>query len=166
MEANELKDIFSFIKGYGVAFDISSNWFQEIWYPLSKFNSPQLGGVNKVDNQPQNIVVTQNLLEWMGFKGRNVSDKQERFSRVLRSHQILYEEIGYQHPLALEYPCIQKEIKLIPKQLEQKKWICMDQRAFKKAVLRLHTENAEIVRDYYLNLEEAMFAYGEYTINI
>jgi hypothetical protein len=40
----------------------------------------------------------------------------------------------------------------------------MDVRAFKKAVLRLNTENSEIVRDYYLNLEEAMFAYGEYTM--
>jgi hypothetical protein len=40
----------------------------------------------------------------------------------------------------------------------------MDVKAFKKAVLRLNTENAEIVRDYYLNLEEAMFAYGEYTM--
>jgi ribosomal protein L16 Arg81 hydroxylase len=41
----------------------------------------------------------------------------------------------------------------------------MELRAFKKAVIRLNTENAEIVRDYYLNLEEAMFAYGEYTMN-
>jgi hypothetical protein len=40
----------------------------------------------------------------------------------------------------------------------------MDVKAFKKAVLRLNTENAEVVRDYYLNLEEAMFAYGEYTM--
>jgi uncharacterized protein YchJ len=110
------------------------------------------------------IIVTSNLLEWMGFKGRNSSDKQERFSRILRSHDILYEEIGYQHPLAIEYPCVQKEAKLIPKQLEQKKWICMNQRSFKKAVMRINTENAEIVRDYYLNLEEALFAYGEYTM--
>ena len=28
----------------------------------------------------------------------------------------------------------------------------------------MNTENAEVVRDYYLNLEEAMFAYGEYTM--
>ena len=40
----------------------------------------------------------------------------------------------------------------------------MDVKAFKKAILRLNTENAEVVRDYYLNLEEAMFAYGEYTM--
>lgn len=29
--------------------------------------------------------------------------------------------------------------------------------------MRLQTDNAEAVRDYYINLEEAMFAYGEYT---
>ncbi|CCV01755.1 hypothetical protein IIV22_078R [Invertebrate iridescent virus 22] len=163
----ELKDIFSFVQEYDLTFDVNSNWFQDLWYPLSKFNPPQLGGVKKVDFQPQKmpVIVTQNLLEWMGFKGRNISDKQERFSRVLRSHQIPYQEIGHQHPFALEYPCIQREIKLIPKQLEQKKWICMEPRAFKKAVMRINTENAEIVRDYYLNLEEVMFAYGEYTIN-
>jgi hypothetical protein len=41
----------------------------------------------------------------------------------------------------------------------------MDVKAFKKAVLRLNTKTAEVVRDYYLNLEEALFAYGEYTMN-
>jgi RecG-like helicase len=30
--------------------------------------------------------------------------------------------------------------------------------------MRLNTKNADVVRDYYLNLEEAMFAYGEYTM--
>lgn len=160
-----LMDIFSFVKGYNLAFDINSNWFQDLWYPLSKSRPPQLGGPEKVENQP--IIVTQNLLEWMGFKGRNLSDKQERFSRVLRSHEIPYDEIGYQHPLALEYPCVQKEAEQLKLSfnLDKKKWICMDQRAFKKAVMRINTENAEIVRDYYLNLEEAMFAYGEYTMN-
>jgi hypothetical protein len=103
----------------------------------------------------------------MGYKGRDVSDKQGRFCKVLRSLEIPYEEIGYKHFLALEYPCVQKEVQLITKKnnLERKKWICMEQRNFKKAVLRLNTENSEIVRAYYLNLEEAMFDYGEYTLN-
>jgi hypothetical protein len=101
----------------------------------------------------------------MGYKGRGLSDKQGKFSKYLRSLDIAYDEIDHTHPLAIEYPCVQNEAKLIPKQLDQKRWICMDQRDFKKAVLRLNTENAEVVRDYYLNLEEAMFAYGEYTMN-
>ena len=40
----------------------------------------------------------------------------------------------------------------------------MDLRAFKKTVMRLNTENADVVRDYYLNLEEAMAAYGKYQL--
>jgi hypothetical protein len=100
----------------------------------------------------------------MGFQGKDASIKQFNFSKVLKSNEIPYEEIGYDHPLAIEYPCVQQEAQLIPKQLKQKQWICIDQKAFKKAVLRLNTENAEVVRDYYLNLEEALFAYGEYTL--
>ena len=40
----------------------------------------------------------------------------------------------------------------------------MAPRDFKKVVTRLNTKNSDVVRDYYLNLEETMFAYGEYTM--
>jgi hypothetical protein len=158
-----LADIFSFIKGYNLTFDITSDWFQDLWYPLSK-NQPALqGGLTKVENRP--IIITQKMLEWMGYKGRDQSDKQKNFCKLLRNLEIPYDEIGYDHPLAIEYPCVQREAQLIPaNNITRKKWISMDVKAFKKAVLRLNTENAEIVRDYYLNLEEAMFAYGEYTM--
>jgi hypothetical protein len=39
----------------------------------------------------------------------------------------------------------------------------MESRAFKNVVMRLNTENSDMVREYYLNLEEAMFDYGRYT---
>jgi hypothetical protein len=45
----------------------------------------------------------------------------------------------------------------------KKKWICLDVKQFKKVVMRLNTESADVVRDYYLNLEELMFDYTEYT---
>ena len=157
-----LLDIFSFISKEKLTIDITSDWFQDLWYPLSKVNPPPQGGVGRVENRP--IILTQNLLEWMGYKGRDQSDKQERFLRLLDSLKIPYTEIDHKHPLAIEYPHVQKEVKLLPKQLSQKKWICMEPRAFKKVVMRLNTENADIVRDYYINLEEAMFAYGEYTV--
>jgi hypothetical protein len=123
-EGGGLMDIFTFVKGYNLAFDITSDWFQDLWYPLSKSQPIQLDGLKKVNFQP--IIVTTNLLNWMGFKGKDNSIKQFNFSKVLRSHEIPYDEIGY---------------------------------------VRLNTENAEVVRDYYLNLEESMFAYGEYTMN-
>ncbi|AHL67628.1 BRO-like protein [Chloriridovirus anopheles1] len=156
-----LVDIFSFISGTDLATSLSSDWFQDLWYPLSKANSPHMGGVGVVEKRP--IIATQNLLEWMGFQGKDLSDKQEKFSRVLIRNNIPYTEIGYDHPLAIEYPCVQKEARLIPKQVDQKRWLCLELREFKKAVMRLQTENGDLVRDYYLNLEEIMFAYGEYT---
>jgi hypothetical protein len=129
-------DIFSFIKGYNLTFDITSEWFQDLWYPLSKNQGPLQGALEKVENQP--IILTQNLLEWMGYKGRKEADKQDKFCRLLRSLEIPYYEIGYDHPLAIEYPCVQKEAQLIPaNNITRKKWISIDVKAFKKAVLRL-----------------------------
>jgi hypothetical protein len=99
----------------------------------------------------------------MGYKGRNISDKQNDFIKLLERLNVPYEEIDYKHPLVIEYPCVQTEANLIPKQIEQKRWICMEPRAFKNVVMRLNTETSDMVREYYLNLEEAMFGYSRYT---
>jgi hypothetical protein len=152
-----LMDIFTFISKLDLTFDITSNWFQDLWYPLSK----SWGASNMVDNQP--LILTSNLLDWLGYQGRKTADKQKNFCKLLCNLGIPYDKIDYNHPFAIESPCVQKEAQLIPKQLRQKKWICMDVKDFKKTILKLNTENAEVVRDYYLNLEEAMFAYREYT---
>lgn len=158
-----LADLFTFVRGSKLAFDLNSEWFKDLWYPLSKSRPPHVGGPTRDANRP--IIVTQNLLDWMGFQGRDLSDKQEKFSRVLKRNEIAYEEIGYTHPLVIEYPCVQVESEqlLLSNNQEKKKWICLGVRDFKKAVMRLQTENGDLVRDYYLNLEEAMVSYGEYT---
>ena len=117
-------DIFSFISKLDLTIDITSDWFQDLWYPLSKSNPALQGGVRKVENRP--IILTQNILKWMGYKGRDQSDKQKNFCKLLRNLEIPYDEIGYDHSLALEYPCVQHEARLIPKQLNQKngfQWI-------------------------------------------
>ena len=183
-----LVDFFSFIKGYNLAFDLESGWFQDLWYPLTKkqflnsnhekdtryganfgpnpnhFGPPHLGGPEVVRNHP--FIITQNIIEWMGFEGRDISDKQERFARMLKRNTIPYYEIDCNHPFALEYSCVQREIQTIPKNnLDKKRWICMDPKDFKKTVLRLNTKTADMVRDFYLNLEEAVVAYSEYTLS-
>ena len=229
---SELVDFFSFIRGYNLAFDLESGWFQDLWYPLTKkqfLNSnhekdtryganfglkpnhsqpPQMGGLTMVRNRPpiasqsssksihekdtgyganvgpnpnhsqpsqmagltmvrnHPFIITQNIIEWMGFEGRDISDKQERFARMLKRNTIPYYEIDCNHPFALEYSCVQREIQTIPKNnLDKKRWICMDPKDFKKTVLRLNTKTADMVRDFYLNLEEAVVAYSEYTLS-
>jgi hypothetical protein len=100
-----------------------------------------------------------------GLQRSRYSRQTRSFSQVYRSLNIPYNEIDYQHPLAIEYPSVAKEVELVPKNnLERKRWIRMAPRDFKKAVMRLNTKNSDIVRDYYLNLEEAMIVYGEYTM--
>ena len=227
-----LVDFFSFIKGYNLAFDLESGWFQDLWYPLTKkqflnsnhekdtryganfgpkpnhsqpshmagltmvrnrpsiasqssskpihekdtryganfgpkpnhFGPSHLAGPEVIRNHP--FIITQNIIEWMGFEGRDISDKQERFARMLKRNTIPYYEIDCNHPFALEYSCVQREIQTIPKNnLDKKRWICMDPKDFKKTVLRLNTKTADMVRDFYLNLEEAVVAYSEYTLS-
>jgi hypothetical protein len=51
------RDNSGFISKLALSIDITSDWFQDL-----------------------KIVVTQNLLEWMGYKGRDAADKQDRFS--------------------------------------------------------------------------------------
>ena len=106
-------DIFTFISKTGLAIDITSNWFQDLWYPLTRSQPSPGAGLKMVEDQP--IILTQSLLEWMGYKGRKEADKQLSFTRFLESLKIKYEEIAYNHPLAIEYPCIQKEIQTVPK---------------------------------------------------
>ena len=183
-----LVDFFSFIKGYNLAFDLESGWFQDLWYPLTKKQSSKpihekdtryranfgpkpnhsqpshLAGLTMVRNHP--FIITQNIIEWMGFEGRDISDKHLSFIKVLKRNTIPYYEIDCNHPFALEYSCVQREIQTIPKNnLDKKRWICMDPKDFKKTVLRLNTKTADMVRDFYLNLEEAVVAYSEYTLS-
>src|SRR5574343_520943 len=184
-----LVDFFSFIKGYNLAFDLESGWFQDLWYPLTKkyssnsihekdtrygasfgpkpnhFGPSHLGGPEVVRNHP--FIITQNIIEWMGFEGRDISDKQERFARMLKRNTIPYYEIDCNHPFVLEYSCVQREAKQLElsHNLDKKRWICMDPKDFKKTVLRLNTKTADMVRDFYLNLEEAVVAYSEYTLS-
>ena len=149
-----LMDIFSFIRRYQLAIDLESKWFQDLWYPLSRSQGPPGGALNVVQNSP--IIVTQNLMEWLGYKGRDVADKQDKFLRLLDSLKVPYEEVCFEN--ISEYPCIQEEITSLKasNNLEKKKWISMEVRSFKNVVMRLNTETSDMVREYYLNLEEAM----------
>ena len=109
--------------------------------------------------------MTQSLLKWLGYKGRKDADKQNDFKKFLDSLKLPYRELSATDPLAITYPRIRAErLELeASNNLEKKKWICLDVKQFKKVVMRLNTESADVVRDYYLNLEELMFEYAEYT---
>ena len=177
-----LVDFFSFIKGYNLAFDLESGWFQDLWYPLTKkqfLNSnhekdtryganfgpnpnhsqpPQMGGLTMVRNRPPIAskpihekdtrygasfgpkpnhfgppqmggpeVIRNHPFIITRFEDRDISDKQERFARMLTI-------------LSLSSTLVCKEkFRPYPKIIDKKRWICMDPKDFKKTVLRLNT---------------------------
>jgi hypothetical protein len=41
--------------------------------------------LKKVESRP--IILTQNLLEWMGYKGRDIADRQDHFLRFNKLSQ-------------------------------------------------------------------------------
>lgn len=149
-EKDTIIDIFSFIKNKNVGIDVDSEWFQELWYPLSK---------------KRGILGSTPLFNWLGYEGEYKLQKQ-RFKKLLDNNNIPYEEINHADQRFLEHPSMKRELTTLNEgNLIQKRWIVMDTRDFKKAVMRLNTKNSEMIRDYYLNLEEACFEYAAYQAN-
>jgi hypothetical protein len=135
------------MKDKKVAIDVNSPWFQELWYPISK---------------KQGVLLHPLILGWMGYEGR-AHDQKKYFIKLLNNNNIPYEEISHTDTRFLDHPVMIREIEQTgANNLEKKKWLVMDVRNFKKAVMRLNTKNGETVRDYYLNLEEVCFEYAEY----
>ena len=142
-----MMDIFSFMKGKDIEIDVQSEWFQDLWYPLS----------NRT-----HILGSMRVLTWLGYEGEYYTQKQ-RFQKLLTNNSIPYEEVDYNDERFREHEVMINEISdTDPKVVKNKRWIVMTVRHFKKAVLRLNTKNAETIRDYYLNLEEICFEYAEY----
>jgi hypothetical protein len=81
-------DLFTFIKDKKLAIDIKSDWFQELWYPLSK---------------KHHVLGSMVLLEWMGYEGENYL-KQQRFKKLLDNNNIPYEEISHDDERFIENP--------------------------------------------------------------
>ena len=62
-----LVDFFHFISEMNLAIDFSSKWFQDLWYPLSRSRGSLQTAPDMVKKSP--IILTENLLEWLGYKG-------------------------------------------------------------------------------------------------
>ena len=49
-----------------------------------------------------------------------------------------------------------------PKALAKQKWLVMNSRDFKRAIMGLRTKQADAIKDYYFNLEELVQLYCDY----
>ena len=148
LKKEELMDILTFIKE--IEFDIKDNLgFDVLWDSLSGKHS---------------VHVHTMLLEWMGYENYNNREKRRDFIKLLESNEIEYLEIGFKDPLIEHFPKIREEIEnMLPMNRSTKRWLIMEPRNFKEAIMCLTTKRSKEIRKYYLQLEELVQLYGAYT---
>lgn len=96
----------------------------------------------------------------MGYSGTD-KKQQEKFKELLIRSGINYSEVSFEEGKHNRF--IEHEAQTItPNNLERKRWIVIDVRSFKKAIMKLNTKNSDRIIDYYLNLEEAVFEFTHY----
>ncbi|CCV02198.1 hypothetical protein IIV30_003L [Invertebrate iridescent virus 30] len=109
------------------------------------------------------IYVEAMLFEWLGYDGIE-NKKKQTFIKLLENNNIEYQEIDYKDPLIKYFIEIQEEIETMRKvDLPRKRWLIMEPKDFKEAIMCLTTKRSKEIRKYYLLLEELIQLYGTYT---
>ncbi|CCV02182.1 hypothetical protein IIV25_164R [Invertebrate iridovirus 25] len=103
------------------------------------------------------------VLEWFGYEGE-LREQKRLFLRMLKRNNISYKELTQKDKEIELYPTIQEELQLIPSNITNSKFVIMEPRDLKMAIMQLKTKNGHIIRDYYIDLEELLKMYVEYTL--
>jgi hypothetical protein len=156
--STELMDILTFVKE--VEFEIKDNLgFDVLWDSMTGKRRCPRGGASEL----RYIHVYILLLEWLGYDG-TFKKQKENFIKLLESNEIEYKEIGFEDPLIEYFPEILEEISnMRPVDKPRKRWIIMEPKNFKEAIMSLTTKRSKEIRKYYLLLEELVQLYGAYT---
>jgi hypothetical protein len=128
-------------------FKIDKLMFNEFWQVVAKKRATH---------------VRSSMLEWLGYGGKPYHQKQ-MFTDYLKRNEIAYEQLYSTDDRINEYPTIADEMKeMRPVEISKAKWIVMNSRDFKKAIMKLSTKKGNDIREYYLNVEELLQEYVEY----
>ena len=107
--------------------------------------------------------LTTGVLEWFGYEGEAKKQK-ENFIRMLQRNDIAYSELTQKDEEIELYPTIKEEIQLLPSNVKHSKFLIMEPNDLKMAIMQLKTKNGHIIRQYYIDLEELLKMYVEYTL--
>jgi hypothetical protein len=85
---------------------------------------------------------------------------------MLKNNGIQYHELSLKDKEIEQYPNAQEELTLISNEGARQnfKFIIMEPKNLKRAIMQLKTKNGHIIRDYYIDLEELLKLYVEYTL--
>ena len=105
------------------------------------------------------------VLEWFGYDGV-IRDQKQAFIKMLKRNTIEYHELTQKDKEIELYPTIQEELQLLPHDAakSRSKFLIMAPNDLKMAIMQLKTKNGHIIRQYYIDLEELLKMYTEYTL--
>ena len=85
---------------------------------------------------------------------------------MLKRNNIPYQELTQKDEEIKQYPTIQEELQLLPHEGARSsvKFLIMKPNDLKMAIMQLKTKNGHIIRQYYIDLEELLKLYVEYTL--
>jgi hypothetical protein len=110
------------------------------------------------------IHLNRRVLEWFGYEGEYRKQK-EAFLKILRRNSIEYHELTQKDKEIEQYPTIQEELQIVNKGAQTcTKFLIMAPNDLKMAIMQLKTKNGHIIRQYYIDLEELLKLYVEYTL--
>ncbi|CCV01780.1 hypothetical protein IIV22_103R [Invertebrate iridescent virus 22] len=105
------------------------------------------------------------ILNWFGYEG-DYRKQKESFIKILKRNTIEYRELTQKDKEIKMYPTIQEELQLLPHDAakSRSKFLIMAPHDLKMAIMQLKTKNGHIIRQYYIDLEELLKVYTEYTL--
>ncbi|CCV02364.1 hypothetical protein IIV30_169R [Invertebrate iridescent virus 30] len=110
------------------------------------------------------IHVTRRILKWFGYEGE-LKEQKRNFKKMLKNNFINYRELSYRDEEIKQYSTIQQELsKMSNCDVVKSKFLIMEPKDLKMAIMQLKTKNGHIIRQYYIDLEELLKLYTEYTL--
>ena len=104
------------------------------------------------------------VLEWFGYEGE-IKEQKKAFIKMLQRNEIEYYQLTQKNQEIELYSTIKTEISKMPScDAIKSKFLIMEPNAIKMAIMQLKTKNGHIIRQYYIDLEELLKLYTEYTL--
>jgi hypothetical protein len=115
----------------------------------------------QVMTKRRGVLLHTTVLEFLGYEGEEKYQRQN-FTRYLKRQEYKFEELSTDERCKEYDDIVQEQATMKPADLAKRKWLIMDSRDFKRAIMGLRTKRADAIKDYYFNLEELLQLYVDY----
>ncbi|ADO00369.1 hypothetical protein WIV_gp026 [Wiseana iridescent virus] len=104
------------------------------------------------------------VLTWFGYEGE-IKEQKKAFIKMLQRNEIEYYQLTQKDQEIELYSTIKTEIAKMPScDAVKSKFLIMAPNDIKMAIMQLKTKNGHTIRQYYIDIEELLKLYTEYTL--